>query len=254
MKERPILFSGPMVRAILEGRKTQTRRVMKPQPDTRTSEVTVCRDKWTGVGTSSTGVGTCQWDSWQKSSFAGGDKLWVRETCRAHELTDAEAEADTYGVVARKGLEAPPYGLDGVVYPADGAFREIKNTLDASDDWGWLHAYRGQRGATVPAIHMPRWASRITLEITAVRAERLKSISAADARAEGLEYREDYIAGQLCRRWRSYGSADGWFPEGRDIAPIHSFQTLWDGLNAARGHGWDANPWVWVVEFRRIES
>jgi hypothetical protein len=102
-----------------------------------------------------------------------------------------------------------------------------------------------------PSIHMPRWASRITLEVTGVRVERLQSISAADARAEGIESQEHLIAGTVCRSWKAYGSENGWYPEGKETAPIHSFQSLWNSL-AAPGAVWQANPWVWVVEFKRV--
>ncbi|HEX7907320.1 MAG TPA: hypothetical protein VF534_04410 [Paraburkholderia sp.] len=239
MKERPILFSGAMVRALLRdvNPKSQTRRVVMPQPAGRflsllkrklrsENDQPVLR-AWfrAGPGEQSTREVTCPYGE-------SGDRLWVRETCRAEELET---------------------GLDGVRYAADDAFRPIANSIEAAERWIDLNAYRGKSGAVVPAIHMPRWASRITLEVTGVRVERLKDISAADARAEGIEFQEHRIAGDICRSWKAYGSANGWFPEGRDIAPIHSFQTLWDSLNAERGYGWAANPWVWVVEFKRIE-
>ncbi|WP_322067523.1 hypothetical protein [Burkholderia cenocepacia] len=228
MRERPILFSGPMVRAILEGRKTQTRRVIRCQPPADVAPITVSRYHPTVVdrrGDEAPGaeiVGAFSDDGeWGcKSPFGEpGDRLWVRETCRAVELES---------------------GLDGVHYPADGAFRAIEDSSDAAGRWIELYAYRGQTGATVPAIHMPRWASRITLEITGVHAERLRGISEADACAEGVTIEDRHTVGYCA---------------GEHLPPsIRAFRELWDGLNAARGHGWEANPWVWVVEFRRIES
>nr|WP_232443012.1 hypothetical protein [Burkholderia ubonensis] len=143
----------------------------------------------------------------------------MRETCRAIELDS---------------------GLDGVRYPSDGAFLSIEDSPDAAERWIELHAYRGQKGATVPAIHMPRWASRITLEITSVRAERLQSISEPDVRAEGVTIEDHHMRGYCAGAFRP--------------PSIRAFHDLWDSLNAARGYGWDTNPWVWVVEFRRIES
>ncbi|WGS43710.1 hypothetical protein LFL97_09395 [Burkholderia sp. JSH-S8] len=202
MREVPILFSGPMARAILEGRKTQTRRVVKlphANPLGEWEPTTIGGEN--GGRTASGEAVPLQGAVWHTRTGdclispygRPGDRLWVRETWR----------------------------------PADGMNEPGKPATYAAD---WPDAAVKWR----PSIHMPRWASRITLEITGVRADRLRNICAADARAEGIEFREDYIAGRHCRRWRSYGSTDGWFPEGRDIAPIHSFQTLWDGLRRRR--------------------
>lgn len=231
MKERPILFSGPMVCAINDGRKTQTRRVVKPQPwhdPLHRSVDAPARhgDDWTWwAGTYTQSI----YHSTPCPYGKPGDRLWVRETCRAHELTDAEAENDTYGVIERLGLETPPYGLDGVVYTADNAFREIRNTIAAGEAWAVLHGYGKKRGATVPAIHMPRWASRITLEITGVRVERLQDISDDNIVEEGVELKGLYLTTALRRcEWRR----------------------LWESINGP--DSWQANPWVWVVEFKRI--
>jgi hypothetical protein len=151
-----------------------------------------------------------EWHKVRSPYGAPGDRLWVRETCRAEELRD---------------------GLDGVRYPADKAFVAIPGS--AADCWIDLNAYRGQKGAVVPAIHMPRWASRITLEVTGVRVERLQEISQDDAEAEGIDF------------LRGVPDAD----ETLDARGL--FHCLWDGIN---GDGaWAANPWVWVVEFRRVQ-
>jgi hypothetical protein len=219
MTDRPILFSAPMVRAILAGTKTQTRRVVKP-----------AHKAWMDQPV------THQLGEWDKRPLPygkTGDRLWVRETSRAHELTDKEAEADTFGVIERLGLEVPPCGLDGVVYAADNAFREIENSREASERWMKMNAYRGMQGATVPAIHMPRWASRITLEVTGVRVERLQDISEADAMAEGVHYSllEKIQAGQ--DRWAR-----------------HAYKKLWESIHGPGS--WDLNPWVWVVEFKGV--
>ncbi|MDN8078335.1 hypothetical protein [Burkholderia multivorans] len=221
MIERPILFSGPMVRAILEGRKTQTRRVVTPAPiygDVAGTFASWMFKKrrasghWLYPNARETVLSECP-------HGVPGNRLWVRETCCASEVDS---------------------GLDGVRYPADGAFRAIEDSSEAAGRWVELYGYRGQTGATVPAIHMPRWASRITLEITGVRAERLQSISEADARAEGVTIEDHHMRGYC---------AGAYLPPS-----IRAFHDLWDSLNAARGHGWDVNPWVWVVEFRRIDG
>ncbi len=97
-----------------------------------------------------------------------------------------------------------------------------------------------------PSIFMPRWASRITLEVTAVRAERLQDISEDGARAEGIE-RQTSIGPARAMGWKDYGGGHGW------LSPIGSFASLWQSLNGRRpGCGWDANPWVWVYEFCKI--
>jgi hypothetical protein len=174
-----------------------------------------------------------------------GDRLWVRETCRAHELTDDEARNDTYKVTETMGLEEPLFGLDGVIYAADGAFRKIENSVEAAEKWGDLHNYRGKKGATVPGIHMPRWASRITLEITAVRVERLQDISEADAKTEGIVYEvRDPGLGK--------GGRPGWRWADNEYAgtAVHGYELLWEQINGPGS--WAANPFVWCVSFKRI--
>lgn len=207
MKERPILFSGPMVRAILDGRKTQTRRIMKPQP-------TYDGFWWSHKGYS------CGGEKQFRDGlpmFVGcpygkvGDRLWVRETCCS----------------------------DGwsVHYLADNDHREFGETR--YDDVIKLHHYSGGFSRQVPSIHMPRWASRITLEITGVRVERLNEISEADAYSEGV----NIPSGQ------SFASNGN--PELRNEARC-AFQSLWNSINGPES--WAANPFVWVIEFKRIET
>lgn len=196
MKERPIIFSAPMVRAILSGAKTQTRRIVKPL-----HMATVGAEQLPILAMYPCG--------------SPGDRLWVRETCRAEVIDDE--------------------GLCGVRYVADGHFMPIANTREASDRWVQLYWYRGMEGATVPPIHMPRWASRITLEITDVRVERLQDISGMDAKREGV-------------------SVPAHTPEdGADLDYARrGFRRLWEEIH---GEGsWEKNPWVWVIEFKKLEQ
>lgn len=196
MKERPILFSAPMIRAILDGRKTQTRRVVKPQPSR--------------IGA----LGPIANERTVRCPFGQlGDRLWVRE---AWALTKAYDRLPV--------SEKSPGGWKNVVRRRADEVHE-----GALLDWGrWR-----------PSMHMPRWASRITLEITGVRVERLQDIASADARKEGIECHEK----------------DGteWFhAAGRDyhIAKL-AFFGLWDSINGNRAP-WASNPWVWVIKFKRV--
>ncbi|MDP1620556.1 hypothetical protein [Sulfuriferula sp.] len=212
MKSRPILFSAPMVRAIIEGRKTMTRRVVKlPKALAAGNLSNAIADQMHGV---TPGLHIPMPDgSTQRLRNPWGwpepSQLWVRETCRAEEL---------------------PSGLDGVRYAADGAFRETENTRDAAEAWIKLNYYRGGKGLTVPTIHMPRWASRITLEITGMRVERLNEISGADCIAEGIIEAEapQYAFG------------------------LHeAYQDLWESINGPGS--WYVTPWVWVIEFAVVK-
>jgi hypothetical protein len=204
MTERPIIFSGEEVRAILADRKTQDRRLVKPH-----HMATVDADRFPILA-------LCPYGS-------PGDRLWVRETCRAEAIGDE--------------------GLCGVRYVADGQFMPIANTREASDRWVQLYWYRGREGATVPAIHMPRWASRITLEITGVRVERLQDISEDDIIDEGTAVRvkSRLPPVQQCGEY-----------DVLDIDPVAEFAEQWESIYGPGS--WDANRWVWVIEFERVTA
>ena len=208
MKEKPILFSAEMVRAILAGRKTQTRRVIKPQPNggIRTTV-------FTSSGIEDIHGREIKW------AYEVGDRLWVRET---------------WAVVPRFGQNGP---IDiGRLNPnGDG-----DEGITWRANWNNEKAYKWR-----PSIHMPRWASRITLEITDVWAERLQDISESDAQAEGMD-RGDWTCPGL-------SVCGGPSSECHNcMSLIKDYAALWDKLNAKRGFGWDMNPWVWVIEFKRI--
>lgn len=199
MRERPILFSGPMVRAILAGNKTQTRRVVKPQP----------AGAWAAPGKTSCPYGQ------------PGDRLWVRESTHRRpmlNLLTGEPLADKY---------------DGGAYTADGADVLTPEGFDLA----WWYSRK-----SCPSIHMPRFACRLVLEVTGVRVERLNEISEADARAEGCPFTWDGKQYEPplpeVDSWQGYGRA--------------SFSLLWSQINGAES--WAANPWVWVVEFRRADT
>jgi len=161
-KEHPILFSSSSIMAILEGRKTQTRRIIRTQRTQRSS-----------------------------CPYKVGMRLWVRET---------------WGLYDTEPKDGPEHAM--IFYRAsDGDNYELRYQL-------WR-----------PSIFMPRWASRIMLEIVRVRVERLQDISEVDAKAEGV------TAASSARE---------------------SYQTLWDQINKKRGWAWECNPWVWVIEFKKL--
>lgn len=228
MKQRPILFSGPMVSALLDGSKTQTRRVGKIQsPDfvglkaeavthaTLGCQIQATHDAFPGRGTARHAICACPYGK-------PGDQLWVRETWQGPLLEEYEVDADADWQSANRihQYQNPAH----CAFAADGGSPPEFIDSDDNIQQRWR-----------PSIHMPRWASRITLEITGVRVERLQDISEADAQAEG------------CR-------IECMTPTGDDSgSAIHGpggYIALWESINGPGS--WDLNPWVWVVEFRRL--
>lgn len=224
MADKPILFSGPMVRAILEGRKTQTRRVVKRQPPKGAhSPYTWGAGPKPGyiVFQDMSGDPLTLWP------YAPGDRLWVREHWRTVTSLDSYSPAQMADLAFVAGYERP---WAPIRYEADG----VTDNLESCDPLG-----RHRQG-----MHMPRWASRLTLSVTDVRVQRLQDISEDDARAEGIErlktgrgYYEPTVSKAMVR-------AGVWHRKA-----THAFEALWDSLNAKRGFGWDANPWVCAVSF-----
>lgn len=216
MKERPILFSAPMVRALLAGTKTQTRRVVqwrKPEPGLNLGfsglSAHAYPNGWVLEAPSRT---SSEWRCASTPCPYGqpGDRLWVRETWSTHACFD----------------DVPPCQLTtrSLHYWADGQI---------------------QTGKGRPSIHMPRWASRIDLEVAGVRVERLQDISEADAWSEGCTRGQaDDVGGFFPaeeplpngKGFRGWDNARDWYAD------------LWEEINGP--DSWDANPWVWVVEFK----
>ncbi|AVB28538.1 hypothetical protein L6218_11900 [Pseudomonas syringae pv. syringae] len=202
-KERPILFSAPMVRAILSGRKKVTRRALKVQPHIDVSG-NFC------VGGANYGQDiygkpvTKHFVSSHCPYGQPGDRLWVREAWQ----DDAQVNA----IAPRELSHGEP-----IQYPADGASRQNGCSMITP-------------GKTRPSIHMPRWVSRILLEINDVRVERLQDIS--EGQAEGVNF------------LRSAPDLD------ETLTAAQLFDCLWSSINSA--DSWNANPWVWVVEFKPV--
>ncbi len=215
-----MIFNAEMVRALLDGRKTQTRRPIKWK-QTRFTEIGEREDgsKWPW---SEDAEHAC--DFWHPCPFgAVGDRIWVRETWGvvSHAFSDDGLMIDWVPDRPATAIHEMPFGngyYSGyAIYAADGDFT-----------WGDDDGYEDGRSCWKPSIHMPRAASRILLEITNVRVERLRSMSQDDARAEGV------IA------------ASGPMEAGL------AFRELWDSIYGEES--WKANPWVWVIKFKRIEE
>lgn len=221
-KERPILFSGEMVRAILDGRKTQTRRAMKPQPSPGflARGVVGVVPQWPHQD----GVRWFMADGMSelvKCRYGGpGDRLWVRETWRPWWDEDPPAGTGLWACIQYK---------DGAVYKP-GTSKVIPDIQDENEGHKFFHQcdaapnikWRSPR-------YMPRWASRLTLNITGVRVERLQHISLSDCAAEGAPPTHSDIE-------NVWDSTD-------------TYAELWDTINGPGA--WEANPWVWVIEFKR---
>ncbi len=192
MKEHPILFSTEMVKAILDGRKSQTRRVMKPQPNLVGGEWFWRKCSWTDekprcpTGTLELAIDYCPHGE-------VGDRLWCRETWRIYSADE---------------------GTQSCEYKAD-----LPNPIYTATPWR-------------PPIFMPRWASRITLEITGIRVQRVQEISEGDIKCEGVVP-------------QTYERGDG------NTVTTYDFRKLWDSINIKRGYGWGKNPWCWCIEFKR---
>jgi len=261
MKERPIIFNAPMVRAILEGRKTQTRRVVKPQPfypvivagDPETQRFCVENHE------------PMRLEAFLRFCPYGqpGDRLWVRENWRigAWDENNGRFALDYCDGPDKRWITVPESTDD---YLGEGVFEHYwmqcsdelskKGILPDSDgQYHWEHGESPLRWR--PAIHMPRWASRITLEVTGMRAERLQDISEDDAIAEGLKcITKD---GAIYK----YGIPDADGLPGKDdfgwpwmewnASPVLAYKKLWEQINGPGS--WEKNPWVWVVEFKRVE-
>lgn len=229
MKERPIIFNAPMVRAILAGAKTQTRRLVKPQPyadamgnacwkgsnfGQSADKVPHFQSLASPLPSSKTGRVRCPYGQ-------PGDRLWVRETWRIGSKWDAAKPSSLPPRAMTVEFEAGGYGCNGI----------------GGEGWAFHDAPVRERpdwvGKLRPGMFMPRWASRITLEVTNVRVERLQDISVTDAIAEGVTETAKHLHGlSAC------------------LEHCYAYQDLWESINGPGS--WDANPWVWVIEFRRV--
>lgn len=228
MRERGMIFNAQMVRAILDGRKTQTRRIVAVQPESNQFGMLRITDS-----TKRSDIGKCHW---AESNATGthtrsklfscpfgqpGDRLWVRETHRVH------SRATDVATLVYKASERQSWTQQTHRVPISECNKPV-----SAEKW-------------TPSIHMPRWASRITLEITGIRVERLNSISETDALAEGVKVVKVREGGD---RYCDYAS-----PEINHYRrPSDSFISLWESIYG--DESWQHSPWVWVVEFKRVED
>lgn len=232
MKYIPILMNAAMVLAVLEGRKTQTRRIMNPQPhpDFLKRGVVSVTPQWPHQN----GVRWFMADGCSqlvKCPYGQpGSRLWVRETwCGKYD----DNEQQVYNKDGNLDSSCCWYRADGVeVRASDGdGFARLRKDGSEASPW-------------IPSIHMPRWASRLTLEVVAVRVERLKAITREDAKAEGItEHLSEFAPGVYTEE-----AKDLW----RNRTSVENFSYLWESINGPGS--WDADPWVWVVEFKRVEQ
>lgn len=207
MKEHPILFSAPMIRAILNSSKTQTRRVVKPQPERGASGTLMWGASHRGMRVGVEGLDVPPGVLARCPYGVPGDRLWVRETT----------------------INVEEHGYEGPVY-AESDVGEIALSWGLApdpDDMAEVEPYEVRKR---PSIHMPRRYARIFLEVTGVRVERLQEITVSDAICEGY---------------------DGSITDPIDPS-IRWYSALWEQINGPAS--WEANPWVWVISFRRIEG
>lgn len=208
MKERPIIFDCSLIPSIIDGIKTQTRRVMKVQPP----------EGWDGSSARSALSAKCPHGK-------TGDLLWVRETWQGQLCEDLDGDLDFFSI------------REFFVYKADGG--PTPEFIDSDENY--------REGWNSP-VSMPRAASRITLEVTDVRVERLQDISEEDAKAEGI--RELPLQEGAPGSWWRYEA----FASKHYRTAIDAFRGLWTNINKKPENSWESNPWVWVIDFKKLEK
>ena len=248
VKERPILLSASMVRAILEGRKTVTRRPVKATKAHADGFMMLDHGKgWWPYNAFGDFASDHECMEYPITCPYGkpGDRLWVRESWQ--DVHPVQIRGERYSQPGQAGIPGPPGVSYRTIYRADGSYPQVFYThkhpyrgLEPDPS----HSFKGpaDNGYTgwMPSIHMPRRASRILLEISDVHVELLQDITEEQAKAEGVRLYTDHA-----------GLGDWWHVDGINTYsanPRKSFELLW----ASTGGNWDDNPWVWVVNFKRV--
>ena len=239
VRERPILMSGPMVQAILDGSKTQTRRVAKVPHSNPLGVWEPAVFGGLAGGRTRNGEEVAEFPALVHTRtghaiacpFEVGQRLWVRERWQFADWTD-------------DGHPFVRYAADNTVRLCEGAGKGeslVDTWAELSDPANYAIDQKAADRRWRPSIFMPRWASRLLLEITAVRIERIQDISESDARAGGVERHDDDGVTYYGPWLKGHASA------------VFEYRRVWDSLNAKRGHGWDTNPWVWCITFRKVQ-
>lgn len=230
VKERPIIFNTDMVKAILGGRKMQTRRIIKPQPTPEPDrfEYNIFGNElW--FPTSRSGK-VCIYDkSYYQCPYGKiGDRLWVREMWYAEFYKAEDIDGPSYGYYEITNEDRMKELCTGIWYKSTFKI-DIGNYIEK-----WT-----------PSIFMPRWASRIDLEITDIRVERVQDIKPEDCEAEGImgETKASPVRGLSYEIYKCQGLTYS--------TPRIAFENLWDSINAKRGYGWEVNPFVWCISFKK---
>lgn len=262
MNEKPILFQGDMIRAILEGQKTATRRIVKPTVKGCTVGV------YTQDGKVSSVVNVQEdGDPWTdiKCPYGQvGNRLWVRETFKVGAWRDQGQLRIAFDYRASPELVNTPWCYPPSSEQYTNQILKAVHELDKKGiepvGGGPDRIYKWEAGKSPlnwkPSIFMPRWASRITLEITEIKVERLQDMDNDNAINEGIN-----------KYWVNYEDGGGYWnvpacwknPDGKIIKQIQTediieaFANLWDSINKKRGYSWESNPWVWVINFRVVK-
>ena len=235
MADHFISFSAPMIRALLEGRKTQTRRALKPQPNLLNGGLPL-ND---GRGSYSTVEG------WKRYRVSPGDRLWVKEAWRTFVSLDNLKPSEVWSRDQDRGA--------GIAYVAGGGLAITKGGAD--------YLYGDQRDDLAPfgkvrnVRFMPKWVSRLTLLVTNVRVQPLHDISEEDAVAEGIEkqsYAGDDPQYQGMFAWKDYSDHPHAVVGFHHDKPVHSYRSLWESINGSGA--WDLNPWVTAYTFTVVKD
>ena len=227
MNEKPIIFTGESIRAIMEGRKTQTRRVVKRKGKLAPYVLPDDLDGATPIGCGVNKANGVFFGPLRSPYGSEGGRLWIRETLSIVDMPDmGDVPCMLYAADER------------IRY--DKAYDEANRDLSQPQLSGIPVRPCEMKFGTVPSIFMPRWASRITLEVASIRIDRVQDISEDDALSEGITMVE----------------SGGLGIEGTNIdegCAIDAYQILWDSINSKRGYPWSSNPWVWVTEFKQVK-